>query len=80
MSKYKVGFLVNSKANAFCKNVEVVDLIDNYGYSEEEAKEIIENKDKIFKLLEEWVWETIETNVQHLKTEEEVKNWWSIGN
>ena len=32
MSKYKVGFLVNSKANAFCKNVEVVDLIDNYGY------------------------------------------------
>ena len=76
MSKYKVGFLVNSKANAFCKNVEVVDLIDNYGYSEEEAKEIIENEDKIFKLLEEWVWETIETNVQHLKTEEEVKNWW----
>ena len=75
MSKYKVGFLVNSNANAFCKNVEVVDLIDDYGYSEEEAKEIIENEDKMFKLLEEWVWETIETNVQHLKTEEEVKNW-----
>ena len=63
MSKYKVGFLVNSNANAFCKNVEVVDLIDDYGYSEEEAKEIIENEDKMFKLLEEWVWETIETNV-----------------
>ena len=63
MSKYKVGFLVNSNANAFYKNVEVVDLIDDYGYSEEEAKEIIENEDRMFKLLEEWVWQTIETNV-----------------
>ena len=52
MSKYKVGFLVNSNANAFCKNVE---------------------------LLKEWVWDTIETNVEYLETEEEVKNWWSIG-
>ena len=79
MSKYKVGFLVNSNANAFCKNVEVVDLVDDYNCSEEEAEEIIKDEDKMIELLKEWVWSTIETNVEYLETEEEVKNWWSIG-
>lgn len=51
MSKYKVGFLVNSNANAFCKNVEVVDLVDDYNYSEEEAEEIIKDEDKMIELL-----------------------------
>ena len=75
MSKYKVGFLVNSNANAFCKNAEVVDLVDDYGYSEEEAKEIIKDEDKMIELLKEWVWDTIETNVKYLETDEEVEEW-----
>lgn len=79
MSKYKVGFLVNSNANAFCKNVEVIDLVDDYGYSEAEAKEIIGDENKLDALFKEWLWETIETNVAYLETEEEVKKWWSIG-
>ena len=75
MSKYKVGFLVNSNANAFCKNVEVIDLVNDYGYSEEEAKEIIEDENKLDNLFKEWLWETIETNYKVLKTDEEVEEW-----
>lgn len=75
MSKYKVGFLVNSNANAFCKNVEVIDLVNDYSYSEEEAKEIIEDENKLDDLFKEWLWETIETNYKVLKTDEEVEEW-----
>ena len=75
MSKYKVGFLVNSNANAFCKNVEVIDLVNDYGYSEEEAKEIIGDENKLDALFKEWLWETIETNYKVLKTDEEVEEW-----
>lgn len=75
MSKYKVGFLVNSNANAFCKNTEVVDLVDDYGYSKAEAEEIINNEDKFSELFKEWLWETIETNYKVLKTDEEVEEW-----
>ena len=75
MSKYKVGFLVNSNANAFCKNTEVVDLVDDYGYSEEEAKEIIGDENKLDDLFKEWLWETIETGYKVLKTDEEMEEW-----
>lgn len=75
MSKYKVGFLVNSNANAFCKNAEVIDLVDNYGYSEAEAEEIINNENKFSELFKEWLWEAIETNYKVLKTDEEVEEW-----
>lgn len=75
MSKYKVGFLVNSNANAFSTNTEVIDLVNDYGYSEEEAKEIIENENKLDDLFKEWLWETIETSYKVLKTEEETEEW-----
>lgn len=75
MSKYKVGFLVNSNANAFSTNTEVIDLVDDYGYSEEEAKEIIEDENKLDDLFKEWLWNTIETNYNVLETEEEIEEW-----
>lgn len=75
MSKYKVGFLVNSNANAFSTNTEVIDLVNDYGYSEEEAKEIIEDENKLDDLFKEWLWETIETSYKVLKTDEETEEW-----
>ena len=51
----------------------------NYFKTKEEAEKIIKDEDKMIELLKEWVWDTIETNVEYLETEEEVKNWWSIG-
>jgi hypothetical protein F3_00907 len=47
MSKYKVGFFVNSRANIRSTNAEVIDLIDDYGYTEEEAEEIIKDEEKL---------------------------------
>ena len=41
MSKYKVGFLVNSNANAFCKNTEVVDLIEMKVYIVQDLEQLM---------------------------------------
>lgn len=75
MSKYKVGFFVNSRANIRSTNAEVFDLIDDYGYTEEEAEEIIKDEEKLKEEFEEWLWDTIETGFQFLETEEEVESW-----
>ena len=75
MSKYKVGFYVNSRANIRSTNAEVIDLIDDYGYTEEEAEEIINDEEKLKEEFEEWLWDTIETGFQFLETEEEVESW-----
>lgn len=75
MSKYKVGFFVNSRANIRSTNAEVIDLIDDYGYTEEKAEEIIKDEEKLKEVFEEWIWDTIETGFQFLETEEEVESW-----
>lgn len=75
MSKYKVGFFMNSRANIRSTNAEVIDLIDDYGYTEEEAEEIIKDEEKLKEEFEEWLWNTIETGFQFLETEEEVESW-----
>lgn len=80
MSKYKVGFLVDSRANSFSTNAEVIDLIDDWKYTEEEAKEIIKNDVLLEKLFEDWLSNTIETSYAVLETEEEIKDWDSMCN
>nr|DAU93539.1 MAG TPA: hypothetical protein [Caudoviricetes sp.] len=42
---------------------------------EEEAKEIIEDENKLDDLFKEWLWETIETGYKVLKTDEETEEW-----
>ena len=49
MSKYKVGFYVNSRANICSTNAEVIDLVEDYGYTEKEAEEIINDEEKLKK-------------------------------
>ncbi len=78
MSKYKVGFLVDSRANSFSTNAEVIDLIDDWKYTEEEAKEIIKNDVLLEKLFDDWLSNTIETSYAVLETEEEIEDWSSM--
>lgn len=78
MSKYKVGFYVNSNANVYSTNAEVIDLVDDYGYTEKEAEEIINDEEKLKEEFEAWLWDNIETGFQVLKTEEEVEDWKSM--
>lgn len=80
MSKYKVGFLVDSRANSFSTNAEVIDLIDDWKYTEEKAKEIIKNDVLLEKLFEDWLSNTIETSYAVLETEEEIEDWDSMCN
>ena len=75
MSKYKVGFYVNSNANIYSTNAEVIDLVEDYGYTEKEAEEIINDEKNLKEEFEAWLWDNIETGFQVLKTEEEVEDW-----
>ena len=74
MSKYKVHFFVNSNANVYSGNAEVIDLVDDYGYTEKEAEAIINDKEKLKKEFDTWLWDTIETGFQVLETEDEVED------
>lgn len=69
MSKYKIKFYV-STGYVSSKIEEIIDLVEGYGYSEEEAKEIIKNEDKIEAIFEEWVWETLDSGWKVLVVEE----------
>lgn len=71
MSKYKVGFLVNNDA-------EVIDLVEDWGFTEKKAKSIIEDKNKLDKLFKEWLQEIIKTDYKVLKTKEEIEKWKSL--
>ena len=75
MSKYKVGFYVNSRANAFSGNAEIIDLVEDWGYPEEEAEKIVHNEEKLNEIFEEWLSDTIEVAYKYLETEEDIKKW-----
>ena len=75
MSKYKVGFYVNSRANIYSTNAEVIDLVEDYGYTEEKAEEIINDEEKLKKEFDAWLWDNIEAGFQVLETEEEFEDW-----
>jgi hypothetical protein fuD12_02519 len=66
MSKYKLGFSIG---DSYCGENAVVDLIDDYGYTEEEAKEIINDNDKQYELFREWRNENIDQSYWVVKEE-----------
>ena len=72
MSKYKVGFLLS---NSHSTNAKVVDLVDDWDYTEKEAKEIVNSDNKINELLGEWLSEVMWAEVKILKTKKEQKEW-----
>ena len=70
MSKYKIKFYV-STGYVNSEVEETIDLVEDYGYSEQEAKEIIKNEDKIEAIFEEWVWENLYSSWKKLEEEDE---------
>jgi hypothetical protein len=66
MSKYKLGFSIG---DSYCGENAEVDLIDDYGYTEEEAKEIINDDDKQYELFREWRNENINQSYWVVKEE-----------
>ena len=57
MSKYKLWFSIGSGLG---KESEEVDLIDDLGYTEKEAKEIIEDANRQYELFKEWRNENVD--------------------
>ncbi|CAL7898251.1 DUF7167 family protein [Fusobacterium necrophorum] len=68
MSKYKVRFYV-STGYVGSEVEEDVDLIEDYGFSEEEAKEILEGEDKLQEIFNEWLFENIDAGCKRLEEE-----------
>lgn len=69
MSKYKVKFWCDSGANAFSCNTETVDLVDDWDYTEDEAKEIFESEEKQAELLMFWLADNCEQGIECLDKE-----------
>ena len=70
MSKYRVGFLLS---NSHSTNAKVIDLVDDWDYTEKEAKEIVNSDDKLNELLGEWLSEVMWAEIKFLKTKKEQK-------
>ena len=64
MSKYRVGFLLS---NSHSTNAKVIDLVDDWDYTEKEAKEIVNSDDKLNELLGEWLSEVMWAEIKFLK-------------
>ena len=67
MSKYKVKFWCDSGANAFSCNTETVDLVDDWDYTEDEAKEVFESEEKQAELLMFWLADNCEQGIECLE-------------
>ena len=72
MSKYRIGFLLS---NSHSTNAKVIDLVDDWDYTEKEAKEIVNSDDKLNELLGEWLLEVMWSEIKFLKTKKEQKEW-----
>lgn len=66
MSKYKIGFRVQIGRH---KETEVLDLIDDYGYNEEDAKEIISDSTRQYELFRNWISENLDQEFWVVDTE-----------
>ena len=93
MSKYKLWFSIGSGLG---KESDEVDLVDDLGYTEKKAEEIIKDENEQHKLFEEWRDDNIDQNFGVVKENQEesmknkdkmqfnLKNWrklnWSLWN
>ncbi|KYM39602.1 hypothetical protein A2U03_06735 [Fusobacterium necrophorum subsp. funduliforme] len=68
MSKYKVKFYVSTRYVG-AEVEEIIDLVEDYGYSEKEAKEILENEVRLQEMFNEWVFENIDAGWKRLGEE-----------
>lgn len=68
MSKYKVKFYASTRYVG-AEVEEIIDLVEDYEYSEKEAKEILENEDRLQEMFNEWVFENIDAGWKRLGEE-----------
>lgn len=69
MSKYKVKFWCDSGATSNSRNSEIVDLVDEWHYTEEKSKEVFESEEKQAELLMFWLADNCEQGIECLDKE-----------
>ena len=62
MSKYKIKFTIN-------RADDMLDLVKDYGYSEEEAEEILQDEEELERLLEEWISDNLDAGYRIIEEE-----------
>lgn len=67
MSKYKLGFRIG---DFYYGDSEIIDLVDDYDYSEEKAKEIIADENKQIELFVEWRNENVDQHCWVVESED----------
>lgn len=67
MSKYKVKFWCDTRVSSKSIRREIIDLVEDYGYTEEEAKRIYENEDLLLDLFIEWKADNIDDGYERVE-------------
>lgn len=62
MSKYKIKFTIN-------RADDTLDLVRDYGYTEEEAEEILQDSERLEEILEEWIADNLDAGYHVIEEE-----------
>ncbi len=62
MSKYKIELKIK-------REDDTIDLVEDYGYTEEEAEEILQDSERLDEILEEWIADNLDAGYSILEEE-----------
>lgn len=62
MSKYKIKFTIN-------RADDTLDLVRDYGYTEEEAEELLQDEEELERLLDEWISDNLDAGYHVIEEE-----------
>ena len=62
MSKYKIELKIK-------REDDTIDLVKDYGYTEEEAEEILQDSERLEEILEEWIADNLDAGYSILEEE-----------
>jgi len=62
MSKYKIELKIK-------REDDIIDLVEDYGYTEEEAEEILQDSERLDEILEEWIADNLDAGYSILEEE-----------
>lgn len=62
MSKYKIELKIKREDG-------IIDLVEDYGYTEEEAEEILQDSESLEEILEEWIADNLDAGYSILEEE-----------
>ena len=62
MSKYKIELKIK-------REDDIIDLVEDYGYTEEEAEEVLQDSERLDEIFEEWIADNLDAGYSILEEE-----------